>query len=82
MQKKVKQNSTLLAQSKADLNVRASALVSSLAIVLLLKQYDLSLSQEDKLMLLRCLALECDPCAKRCTAYEVVLEEFSGGLRE
>lgn len=82
MQKKVKQNSTLLAQSKADLNVRASALVSSLAIVLLLKQYDISLSQEDNLLLLRCLALECDPFAKRCTPYEVVLEEFSGGLRE
>ena len=82
MQKKVKHNSTLLAQSKGDLNVRASALVSSLAIVLLLKQYEITLPEEDKLLLLRCLALECDPFDKKCTAYEVVLEEFSGGLRE
>lgn len=60
---------------------RASALVSSLAIVLLVKKYDINLPGEDKLLLLKCLTLEVDPSAKRCTAYEVVLEEFSEGLR-
>ena len=60
---------------------RASALVSSLAIVLLVKKYGINLLGEDKLLLLKCLTLEVDPSAKRCTAYEVVLEEFSEGLR-
>lgn len=61
---------------------RASALVSSLAIVLLVKKYDINLPGEDKLLLLKCLSLEVDPSAKRCTAYEVVLKEFSVGLRK
>ena len=64
-----------------DLIGRASALVSSLAIVLLVKKYGIDLPAEDKLLLLKCLTLEVDPSAKRCTAYEVVLEEFSEGLR-
>lgn len=65
-----------------DLTARASAVVSSLAILLLVKQYDIKLSEEDKVLLLKCLALEVDPSAKKCTAFEVVLKEFSGGLRE
>ena len=64
-----------------DIIARASALVSSLAIVLLLKKYNVNLPREDKLSLLKCLVLEVDPSAKKCTAYEVVLEEFSEGLR-
>ena len=70
-----------MAQSKTDIVARASALVSSLAIVLLLKKYDINLPKEYKLSLLKCLILEADPSAKKCTAYEVVLEEFSEGLR-
>ena len=81
LQPKVEENAAILAQSKMDLNARASALVSSLAIVLLLKQYNISLQREYRLLLLRCLALEVDPTAKRCTPYEVVLEQFSDGLR-
>lgn len=81
LQPKLKDNSTVLAQSKMDLIGRASALVSSLAIVLLVKKYGIDLPAEDKLLLLKCLTLEVDPSAKRCTAYEVVLEEFSEGLR-
>lgn len=65
-----------------DLTARASAVVSSLAILLLVKQYDIKLSEEDKVLLLKCLALEVDPSAKKCTAFEVVLKEFSGRLRE
>ena len=70
-----------MAQSKTDLIGRASALVSSLAIVLLVKKYNINLPEEYKLLLLKCLILEVDPSHKRCTAYEVVLEEFSEGLR-
>ena len=81
LQPKLKDNSTVLAQSKTDMIVRASALVSSLAIVLLVKKYGIDLPGEDKLLLLKCLTLEVDPSAKRCTAYEVVLEEFSELLR-
>ena len=75
-------NSSLLGNSKTDLSTRASALVSSLAIVLLLKQYEIPLERDYKLLLLRCLALEADPSCKRCTMYEAVLEEFSVRLRE
>jgi len=81
LQPKVEENAAILAHSKRDLNARASALVSSLAIVLLLKQYNISLQREYRLLLLKCLALEVDPTAKRCTPYEVVLEQFSDGLR-
>ena len=77
----MRENSTVLAQIKTDLIARASALVSSLAIVLLLKKYGINFPEEYKLLLLRCLALEVDPSAQKCTAYEVVLEEFSEGLR-
>ena len=48
--------------------------------VLLVKKYNINLPEEYKLLLLKCLALEVDPSDKRCTAYEVVLEEFSEGL--
>ena len=77
----MKDNSTVLAQSKTDLIRRASALVSSLAIVLLVKKYNINLPEGYKLLLLKCLALEVDPSAKRCTSYEVVLDEFTEGLR-
>ena len=77
----MKENSTVLAQSKTDLIARASALVSSLAVVLLWKKYSMNLPEECKLVLLECLALEGDPSIKKCTAYEVVLEEFSEELR-
>jgi len=81
LQPKVKENAVVLTQSKRDLNAGASALVSSLAIVLLLKKYSISLPREHRLSLLRCLALKVDPTAKKCTPYEVVLEQFSDGLR-
>lgn len=76
----MKDNGTVLSQSKTDLIRRASALVSSLAIVLLVKKYNINLPEGYKLLLLKCLALEVDPAAKRCTSYEVVLDEFSEGL--
>lgn len=82
LQPKVMKNSSLLGNGRTDLNTRASALVSSLAIVLLLKQYEIPLERDYKLLLLRCLALEADPSFKRCTAYEAVLEEFSDSLRK
>lgn len=78
----MEKNSSLLENSKTDLSTRASALVSSLAIALLLKQYEIPLEQDYKLLLLRCLALEVEPSSKRCTMYEAVLEEFSVRLRE
>ena len=81
MQPKVRENAAVLAKGKTDLNARASALVSSLAIVVLIKKYNFGLEKEVERLLLKCLALEVDPTAKKCTAYEVVLKEFSGGLR-
>ena len=82
IQPKVKENAAVLAQSKTDLNSRAAALVSSLAIVMLMKKYNLRLQKEYELLLLKCLVLEVDPTTKKCTVYEVLLEEFSEGLRK
>lgn len=75
------ENASILSNGKTDLDARASALVSSLVIVMLLEKYNLTLERDIKLSLLKCLALEVDPTSKKCTAYEVVLKEFSDGLR-
>lgn len=71
----------MLGHSETDSNAGTSVIVSSLAIALLVKLYDIPLQIEYKLLLLKCLALEGDPSCNRCTAYEVVLQEFSDGLR-
>lgn len=81
VQPKVRENAAFLAKGKTDLNARASVLVSSLAIAVLMKKYHFALEKEVELLLLKCLALEVDPVAKKCTAYEVVLKEFSEELR-
>lgn len=77
----MRENAAFLAKGKTDLNARASALVSSLAIAVLTKKYQFALEKEVARSLLKCLALEVDPAAKKCTAYEVVLKEFSEELR-
>lgn len=74
-------NAFVLADGKTDLTGRTSVLVSSLAVVVLLKTYDMFLQRDIELLLLKCLALEGDSTAKTCTAYEAVLEEFNEGLR-
>ena len=81
LQPKVKKNDAELAKGKADLNAHASVLVSSLAVVVLLKKYNFGIETAIERLLLKCLALEMDPTSKKCTAYEVVLEEFSEELR-
>lgn len=82
LQPKMKENAAVLAESKVGLSNRASALVSSLAIVLLVQNYKLKLQREDVLSLLSCLLLEPDPTEQKCTSYEVVLDEFREGLRK
>ena len=80
LQPKMKENAAVLADRNVGLNTRASVLVSSLAIVLLVHQYKIKLQREEVLSLLSCLSLEQDPSEQKCTSYEVVLEEFSEGL--
>ena len=82
LEPKLKENADILSQSGMRLETKASALVSSLAIVILVKKYKPDLPRERKLTLLSCLSLEADPTEKKCTTYEVVLEEFSEGLRK
>ena len=79
---KLKENADTLSQSQIDLKTRASVLVSSLAIVILVKKYKSNLPREHKRTLLGCLSLEADPTEKKCTPYEVVLEMFSECFRE
>ena len=82
LEPKLKENAGILSQREMNLKTRASALVSSVAIVILVKKYKPDLPREHKLTLLDCLSLEADPSEEKCTIYEVVLEEFSEGLRK
>ncbi|XP_022796391.1 E3 ubiquitin-protein ligase rnf213-alpha-like isoform X1 [Stylophora pistillata] len=82
LEPKMKENAAISAQSDVQLEVRASALVSSVAIVLICQQYKIALRRELELSLLRCLSLAADPARQICTVYEAVLENFSEGLRE
>ena len=82
LEPKLKENADILSQSEIDLKTRASVLVSSLAIVILIRKYKSNLPWEHKLTLLACLSLEADPTEKKCTIYEVVLEEFGERLRK
>ena len=82
LEPKLKENADILSRREMNLKTRASALVSSLAIVILVKKYKPDLPREHKLTLLDCLSLEEDPKEKKCTIYEVILEEFSEGLRK
>ena len=79
---KMKENETTTAQSDVRVEARVSALVSSLAIVLIFKQYKIRLRRELVLSLLGCLSLAADPARQKCALYEAVLENFSGGLRK
>ena len=82
LEPKLKENADILSRREMNLKTRASALVSSLAIVILVKKYKPELRREYKLTLLDCLSLEADPTEKKCSIYEVVLAEFSEGLRK
>ena len=82
LEPKLKENADILSQSEIDLKTRASVLVSSLATVILIRKYKSNLPWEHKLTLLGCLSLEADPTEKKCTIYEVVLEEFGERLRK
>ena len=79
---KLKENADILSQREVDMKTRASALVSSLAIVILVKKFKSDFPRERKLTLLGCLSLEADVAKKKCTMYEVVVEEFSEDLRK
>ena len=82
LEPKMKENAAITAQGDVQIEARSSALVSSLAIVLICKQYKIELRRELVLSLLRCLSLAADPAKKKCTIYEAVLENFSEELRE
>lgn len=77
----MERNIAILAKSKVGSPAHVSAVVSSLAIVMLVKKYSIELKREEMKSLLSCLSLEADPTEKRCSAYDAVLAEFSTGLR-
>ncbi|KAL9988396.1 hypothetical protein ACROYT_G002834 [Oculina patagonica] len=79
---KMAENITTLAKYKVGSSAHVSAVVSSLAIIVLVKIYHLQLIREEAKSLLSCLSLEADPTEKKCTAYEAVLAEFSTEFRE
>ena len=79
---KMAENIATLAEYKMGSSARLSAVVSSLAITVLVKVHSIVLKKEEVKSLVSCLALEADPTEKRCSAYEEVLAEFSPRLRE
>lgn len=74
-------NVRAVAKSKVGSGCHVSAVVSSLAIAVLVHRYTISLSREEVLSLLSCLALEVDLSGDSCTVYEGVLREFSPDYR-
>lgn len=78
----MEENIAILAKYPVGSSAHRSAVVSSLAIVLLVKRYSIDLKKEEIMSLLSCLSLEVDPTGKRCPAYEAVLAEFASGLRQ
>lgn len=78
----MEENIAVLAEYKVGSSAHMSAVVSSLAIIILVKKYSIDFKREEVISLLSCLSLEADPTEKRCSAYEAVLAEFSPGLRE
>ncbi|PFX19442.1 E3 ubiquitin-protein ligase RNF213 [Stylophora pistillata] len=81
LEPKMGENYAVLTKRDVGFKTRVSALVSTLGMVTLFKHYQTELSRELVLTLLRCLSLEADPTEEKCTMYEVVLDEFSEGLR-
>ena len=75
-------NIAVLAKCKVGSRTHVSAVVSSLAIIMVVENYKINLKREDRILLLSCLALEADPAEKKCSVYEAVLAEFSPSLRE
>lgn len=71
-----------LAKSKVGSECHVSAVVSSLAIAVLVHSYAIVLKDEEVVSLLSCLALEVDPSGESCTVYQEVLREFSPEYRE
>lgn len=82
LQPKIEENAASVSQSFVKFEARASALVSSLAILLICKQFKIKLERKHVISLLKCLTLEADPTDQKCTLYEMVLREFSERLRE
>ena len=79
---KMEENIAVLSDCKVGSSAHVSAVVSSLAFIVLVKKYSIHLKKEEVIPLLSCLALEADPTEKKCSVYEAVLAEFSTELRE
>lgn len=79
---KIDANIDVLAKCKVGSRTHVSAVVSSLAIIMVVEKYKINLKRKDVISLLSCLALEADPAEKKCSVYEAVLAEFSARHRE
>ena len=78
----MEKNISIMTECKVGSTEHVSAVVSSLAIIVLVKKYSIVLKREEIKLLLSCLSLEADPTEKRCPVYDAVLVEFSTELRE
>ena len=78
----MERNIAILDESEVGSTEHVSVVVSSLAILVLVKKYSIELKREEVKSLLSCLTLEADPTKEKCPAYEALLAEFSNGLRE
>ncbi|KAJ7339367.1 hypothetical protein OS493_005761 [Desmophyllum pertusum] len=78
---KMEENIAILTECQVGSSDHVSAVVSSLAIILLVKKHKIELKREEVKSLLCCLSLEADRNEKRCSTYEALLAEFSTGLR-
>lgn len=78
----MERNIAVLAECKLGSSDHLSAVVSSLAIIVVVKKYSIALNRGEVISLLNCVAFEADPSGKKSSVCEAVLAEFSIELRK
>ncbi|XP_022801884.1 E3 ubiquitin-protein ligase rnf213-alpha-like, partial [Stylophora pistillata] len=79
---KMKENVSTLAKCQVGTSDHVSAVVSSLAILLVVNKYAIGLKGEELNAMLSCLALQANATDKTCSSYEALLNEFDTELRQ
>ena len=71
-----------MAKCQVGTSDHVSAVVSSLAILLVVNKYAIGLKGEELNAMLSCLALQANATDKTCSSYEALLNEFDTELRQ
>lgn len=76
------ENIAVLARCEVGSSSNVLAVVSSLAVAMLVKYFAIDLTIKELVALLSCLALKADPSEKKCSVYEAIVAEYSPALKQ